>query len=97
MNKTMISARIPEKLSQELEALAEQTQRSKGFLLTEALEDYVGRQAWMAKKIDASISAADASTERYSQGAVEKWFLALGTENEIPMPQPDIVVAKRTR
>ena len=97
MTKTMISARIPEKLSQELEALAEQTRRSKGFLLTEALEDYVGRQAWMAKKIDASISTADASTERYSQAVVEKWFLALGTVNEIPMPQPDIVVAKRTK
>ena len=41
MNKTMISARIPEKLGDDLEALAEATKRSKAFLLTEALEDYV--------------------------------------------------------
>ena len=45
MTKTMISARIPEKLGQELEALAEATRRSKAFLVTEALEDYVGRKA----------------------------------------------------
>ena len=92
MTKTMISARIPEKLSNELEALAVQTKRSKGFLLTEALEDYVSREAWMVKKIDAAIAASDASTEWYSQEVVEKWFLALGTENELPMPQPDVFI-----
>ena len=97
MTKTMISARIPEKLSNELEALAAQTQRSKGFLLTEALEDYVSREAWILKKIDTAVAAADASTERYSQAAVEKWFLALGTENELSRPKPDVFVAKRTK
>ncbi len=97
MTKTMISARIPEKLSQELEALAVQTKRSKGFLLTEALENFVAREAWMAKKIDAAIAASDASTERFSQAAVEKWFLALGTESEIPRPAPDVFVAKRIK
>ncbi len=97
MNKTMISARIPEKLSNDLEALAAQMKRSKGFLLTEALENYVSREAWIAKKIDESIAAADASTERFSQETVEKWFMALGTENELPMPKPDVFVENKTK
>ena len=97
MTKTMISARIPEKLSQELEALAAQMKRSKGFLLTEALENFVAREVWMAKKIDAAIAASDASGELYSQALVEKWFLALGTENEIPMPEPDIFEPKKAQ
>jgi RHH-type transcriptional regulator, rel operon repressor / antitoxin RelB len=96
MNKTMISARIPENLSDKLEALAVQMKRSKGFILTEALENYVNRETWIAKKIDESIAAADASGERYSQEAVENWFMALGTENELPMPEPDIFVEAKT-
>ena len=97
MTKTMISARIPEKLSNELDALATQTKRSKGFLLTEALEDYVNREAWIAKKIDAAVKAADEATEFYSQEVVEKWFLSLGTENELPHPEPDIFVEKKSK
>jgi predicted DNA-binding protein len=34
MSKTMVSARIPEQLGQDLEALAEATRRSKAFLVT---------------------------------------------------------------
>ena len=94
MTKTMISARIPEKLSNELEALAVRMKRSKGFLLTEALEDLVAREAWIAKKIDTAIAASDASGEFYSQELVEKWFMALGTKDEIPMPESDIVREK---
>ncbi len=92
MSKTMISARIPEKLSDELGALAVQMKRSKGFILTEALENYVSREAWISKKIDESLVAADVSGERYSQEVVEKWFMVLGTENELPMPDPDVLV-----
>ena len=97
MTKTMISARISEKLSDDLEALAVQMKRSKGFLLTEALEDYVNREAWIAQKVDAAIKAADESTERYSQEIVEKWFMSLGTENELPMPEPDIFVEMKAK
>ena len=50
-----ISARIPEKLGAELEALAEATRRSKAFLVTEALQDYVHRQAWLVKRIDEAV------------------------------------------
>ncbi len=97
MNKTMISARIPEKLSNDLEALAAQTKRSKGFLLTEALENYVHREAWIAKKIDAAIKAADESTERYSHELVSEWIMSWGTDNELPRPKPDVFVQKKSK
>ena len=34
MSKVMVSARVPEKLGEDLEALAEATRRSKAFLVT---------------------------------------------------------------
>ena len=97
MTKTMISARIPEKLSIELEALATLTQRSKGFILTEALEEYVGHQTWINKKVAEAVRAADEATEFYSHEAVSKWVMSWGTENELPKPQPDVFLEKKKK
>ena len=97
MTKTMISARIPQKLSQELEALAAQTKRSKGFLLTEALENFVARETWMAKKIDAAAKSADETTKWHSHESVSKWIMSWGTDNELPKPAPDIFTEKKVK
>ena len=97
MTKTMISARIPEKLSQELEALAAKMKRPKGFLLTEALESFVAREAWMAKKIDSAAKAADKTTEWHSHESVSKWIMSWGTDNELPKPAPDIFADKKMK
>ena len=94
MNMAMISARSPEKLSKDLEALAAETKRSKGYLITEALQVYVEREAWLLKKIDKAIAAADATDERISQEAMEKWIMSWGTENELPPPEPDTFVTR---
>ena len=88
----MISARIPEKLSKDLEALAADTKRSKGYLLTEALQIYVEREAWLLRKIDKAMAAADATDERISQDAMEQWIMSWGTENELPPPKPDTII-----
>ena len=92
MTKTMISARIPEKLSKELESLAKQTQRSKGFLLTEALEDYVGHKTWLSNRIAGAVKAADETDLAHSHEQVVAWMESWGTENPLPVPQPDIIL-----
>jgi predicted transcriptional regulator len=86
MAKMMISARVDEKLNEQLSNLAETMRRPKAFLVTEALEDYVERQVWINKKIDDDFAAADASGEWIAHEEVEKWFLSLGTDNELPRP-----------
>lgn len=90
MSKTMISARIPEQLGQDLEALAEATRRSKAFLVTEAIDDYVKRQAWLVKHIDEAVRRADGSGEYISHDKMDAWMRSLGTPNELPPPKPDI-------
>ncbi|HLF21586.1 MAG TPA: hypothetical protein VI582_03720 [Aestuariivirga sp.] len=90
MPKTMISARIPEQLGQDLEALAEATRRSKAFLVTEAIDDYVRRQAWLVRKIDESVRRADKSGEYVSHKKMDAWMRSLGTPSELPPPKPDI-------
>jgi predicted transcriptional regulator len=95
MTKTMISARIPEKLGNEIEALAEATRRSKAFLITEALEDYIRRQAWLVQRIDEAVREADESGEWISHEKMEAWLLSWGKPNELPPPEPDIFTKKK--
>jgi predicted transcriptional regulator len=90
MTKTMISARIPEKLSQELELIAESTQRSKAFLVTEALEELVERHVRLRKAIAQAEREADESGAYISHDKMTAWMESLGTENELPPPEPDV-------
>jgi predicted transcriptional regulator len=83
----MISARIPEKLSHEIEALAESTRRSKAFLITEALEDYVKRQTWLVKRIDHAIRDADESGEYVSEEDMSVWLKSWGKPDKMPAPR----------
>jgi RHH-type transcriptional regulator, rel operon repressor / antitoxin RelB len=96
MTKTMISARVDEKLNQDLEKLAASSRRSKAFVITEALERYIQHEEWINKKIDDDFNAADASGEWISHEAMEKWIMSLGTANELSPPEPDIFKAKIT-
>ena len=87
MTKTMISARVPEKLNTEIEALAEATRRSKAFLITEALEDYVRRQSWLVKQIDEAVREADESGEYVSEEDMSAWLASWGKPGELPPPR----------
>lgn len=88
MTKTMISARVEEKLNDDLDALAVSTQRSKAFLITEALEDYVQRKSWLVKRIDEAVRIADESDEYVSDEDMRAWLLSWGKPDELPPPTP---------
>jgi predicted transcriptional regulator len=90
MTKTMISARVEKELNTQLEALAESKQRSKAFVITEALQNYVDRQNWLEECIAEAIVEADKTEHWHSHESIEKWVNSLGTENELPPPEPDI-------
>ena len=87
MTKTMISARIPEKLNNDLEALSETTRRSKAFLLTEALEYYINCKARLYREIDDAVKDADDNGEYVSEKDMEAWLLSWGTGSELPSPR----------
>lgn len=87
MSKTMISARIPEKLGEELEALAATTRRSKAYLVTEALEDYIDRKARLYREIDEAVKEADERGEYVSDKDMQAWLASWGTGNELPPPR----------
>ena len=64
MPKAMISARVDDELNKSLEAIAASTKRSKAYLISEALELYVQKHAWMQERIDAAIKEARSEERR---------------------------------
>ncbi len=51
--------RLDEATLEALDQLAEKTERSRSWLATKAIEDYVALNAWQIGKIEAGIAAAD--------------------------------------
>ncbi len=90
MGKTMISARVDDELNARIEALAESSQRSKAFLISEALQNYVDRQNRLEAAIAEAVAGADVAAHWHSHGSVAKWANAVGTAAEVPLPEPDV-------
>ncbi len=90
MTKTMISARVDVALNEELEALAASSQRSKAFLITEALKALIDREAYMEERIAAAVKKADETEHWISHEAMGKWIDSLDTDNLLPEPEPDV-------
>ena len=51
--------RLDETTLEALDQLAEKTERSRSWLATKAIEDYVALNVWQIGKIEAGIAAAD--------------------------------------
>lgn len=58
--KKIMSLRLPENMFAQLETLADATGRTKSWLTTEALKEYLEREAWQISQIQAAIAEADA-------------------------------------
>ncbi len=95
MTKTMISARVDLELNEKLEALAVSTQRSKAFLITEALEALLDKQAWLEERIAEAVKRADESDERISNESMMAWLDSWGTDNPLPPPEPDVKLSRK--
>ena len=78
MNQTVtITARIPAKNKERLEALAQATGRKKGFLIAQALEEYLKTQAWQIEETLKAIQEADAgnsATDEELRAFRAKWI-----------------------
>ncbi|ABF42558.1 transcriptional regulator, CopG family [Candidatus Koribacter versatilis Ellin345] len=55
-----ITLRLDPKLTKKLDKLAEATQRSRTFLLTEAVKDYLSINEWQIEEIQKGLQEADA-------------------------------------
>lgn len=55
----MMSMRLPDELTNQLEVLSTATGRSKSFLAGQAIRDYIDRESWQIAEITQAMSEAD--------------------------------------
>jgi predicted transcriptional regulator len=92
---TVLSIRVPEALKEQLDYLSRSTKRSKGYLATEALGDYVKKNAWRAKELQNAIAEADMGVF-ISHDAMLAWANARHVDKGIAPPKPDIQLHKKS-
>jgi predicted transcriptional regulator len=56
---SMISMRLPDELTNQLDALAAATGRTKSFLAGQAIRDFIERESWQIAEITQAITEAD--------------------------------------
>ncbi|WP_297477145.1 ribbon-helix-helix protein, CopG family [Ferrovum sp.] len=61
METTTLTMRVPVKLKEQLEKLADATHRSKSYLAGEAIRQYLDIEAWQIAEIQLAIEEADAN------------------------------------
>jgi len=82
----MMTIRLTPEVSEKLEALARDTKRSKSYLASEAIENYLDLNAWQVDEIKKGLEEARSGTSGVPHKEVEKWVRSWGSDHERPRP-----------
>jgi predicted transcriptional regulator len=87
MNKSVpVSVRLPPELNDDVTAIAAALDRSKSWVIEQAVKDYVALQAWQLAEIDEGIRDADAGRVVPHEKVVA-WIKSWDGPEELPMPE----------
>jgi predicted transcriptional regulator len=89
MNSVPFSLRLEPELKSRLEAVAQSEDRSASYVAARAIEAFLDARDILRADIEAAIVEADKGVFVSSE-AVERWMESWDTDNELPMPEPDI-------
>ena len=89
MGSKPFSLRLPDEIKEDLDFVSSRTKRSASSIAIEAISREVAVRAKRMRMLEEAKEEAKKG-EFISQDAMEKWAESLGTDNELPVPQPDI-------
>lgn len=83
------TVRLPPETEQQLDALAQKLDRSKGWLINQALKEYVERQRLEQVRWRETLEAIEVASQGRVIAAdqVHDWLKSWGTEDELPPPE----------
>jgi predicted transcriptional regulator len=91
----MHSISISSGLKASLERLAESRNVNEADLVNEALARYIDEETDYSSAIDEALKESEEGVFVSGDKVIE-WMKSWGTETELPMPEPDIILAKRS-
>ena len=83
------SVRLPADVRRKVDKFAKVTKRSRSFIVKEAVVAYIDEREAYLEAIDEAIQEADKGVF-ISGEAIDRWLASWGTDNVLPMPEPDI-------
>lgn len=89
MPSTPFSIRLTDELKESLAVISQLIHRSQSQIAAKAIAEYVSRNEWKLKAIQAAKVEADKGVF-VSQNATLDWLDSWGTDNEQSAPEPDI-------
>ena len=89
MGTVPFTLRLEEELKSNLEAEAKLEDRSAAYLATRAIKMMLEAKAARRRLIEDAMADADKGAF-VSEAAMSAWFQSLGTDNELPEPEPDV-------
>ena len=72
----ILTVRLEPELTEQLDKLAKATQRSRSFLIAEAVREYIALNEWQIEEIKKALVEADSgdfATDQEVQQTIEKW------------------------
>lgn len=91
MASSPFSLRLSPELKERLDSVAESEDRSASYVATKAIEAFLDARDARHEAIRAAVAEADKGVFVSSE-AVDRWMESWGTDNELPMPEPDVFI-----
>ena len=89
MTTAPFSIRLDTEIKSRLEKQAEREDRSAGYIVQKAVEDYLDAKDYFHREMEAAVAEADKGVF-ISGEAMHRWIESWDTDNELPPPEPDI-------
>lgn len=83
------SVRLPDEVKKQVEDLARLTNRSRSFIVKEAVASYMRDHSRTIRELDEAVKSAESGTG-HSADQIFGWMRSWGTDRELPSPAPDI-------
>ena len=84
-----VSVRMDESIKSRLDNEASLQDRSIGYLVEKAVEEFLDHKEFFRSEMKAAIAEADKGIF-ISEEAMDRWMESWGTQNELPPPEPVI-------
>ena len=89
MSAAPFSLRLKPEVKAALEKEAARLDRSAGYIAQQAIEQFLDASDYKRECLQEAIAEADKGIF-ISEEAMDRWVDSWGTENELPLPEPDI-------
>ncbi len=83
-----VSIRLDDNVITKLDALTRTTERSRAWLMAQAVTAYVEHESWQIEAIERSLAALRRGEAKFVEGeAVERWLASWGGDAEAGAPE----------